>query len=63
MCRVILCVARWKNQSSQASFGCAHPSPYLGSIIGIRVFIFFLVELGIDMVLFLEAKDSTAAET
>ena len=42
---VILCVAGWKNQSSHPSLGHAHPSPYLGSLISIKTFIFFLVEV------------------
>ena len=49
----------WRNHSSQASLGGAHLQPYLGSNIGIRAFIFFLVEVGIGMVLSLEAKDGT----
>ena len=62
MCRVILCVAGWKNQSSQASFGRAPSHPYLGSIIGIRATFFFLVEVGTAVVLSMEAKDGTVAE-
>ena len=37
MRRVILCVAGWKNQSSHLSLGRGHPSPYLGSNIGISL--------------------------
>ena len=62
MRRVILCVAGWRNQSSQASFGRAPSHPYLGSIIGIRATFFFLVEVGTTMVLSLEAKDGTIVE-
>ena len=62
MRRVNLCVAGWRNQSSQASFGHAPSHPYLGSIIGIRAIIFFLVEVGTAVVLSLEAKEGTAAQ-
>ena len=61
MCRVILCVVGWRNQSSQASFGRAPSHSYLGSNIGIRATFFFLMEVGTSMVLSLEAKDGTAA--
>ena len=54
MCGVIPCVVGWENQRSQPSFGNAHPCPYLGSIIGMRAIIFFLVEVGIAVVLSLE---------
>ena len=59
MRKVILCVAGWRDQSSQASFSRAPSHPYLGSIIGIRATFFFLVEVGTAVVLFLVAKRST----
>ena len=62
MWEVILCVAGWRNQSSQASLGRASSHPYLGSIIGIKATFFFLVEVGTAMVLSLEAKEGTTAE-